>query len=319
MSEYEVINGIRSLPRDVPLNTLLALGGVGEGRTYYVNNQSGASGNDGLSWTSAMDEVTTAITSSETYRALKSGSDNDYIMNTIFIQGTGTAYKECTTFPNYTNVIGLGANPYGNGTGIVRIGLDTHTAGTLGGGMYSAGDCRGSYFYNIQFQASNNRSCIKVKDIYRTTFENCAFFSSGKPVAPPDCGFEITGNAGGLRLINCHTGTNSSVNSEPWIGLKINGSYFMNCEVTDCSFSGMTAGIYVVGTCVYGWHSIVRHCFIGEGSQECAIGIDDNATVGTIVFYDCFIRSADPVSMAEDGQKRVIGCHAANALLDGAS
>ena len=289
-------------------DALLAMAGIGQGRNYYVNNITGSSDNNGLSWDTAMDEVTTAITASETYRALPA-TTNEYIRNTIFVQGTGTAYAECTTLPNYTNVIGLGANPYGNGAGIARIGLDAHTAETVGGGMYSAGDCRGSYFYNLQFQASNNKSAVKVRHIFRTTFENCAFFASGAPVAPPDCGFEITGSAGGLRLINCHTGTNSGVNSEPLIGLKIAGTYFMNCEVTDCSISGSSSGIYVASGCIYGWHSIVRNSFIGEGSQECVIGIDDNSTTGTIRFYNCFINAADPIDPTEDAT-RFVGCMA---------
>jgi hypothetical protein len=306
--------GLSIFGETISKDALLAMAGIGQGRSYYVNNITGDSGNGGLSWDSAMDEVSTAITASETYRALPAAT-NEYIRNTIFVQGTGTAYAECTAFPNYTNVIGLGANPFGYGAGIVRIGADLHTAETLGGGIYKVdGDCRGSYFYNIQFQSSNNRSSICVRHIFRTTFENCAFFASGDPISPPDCGFEIRGSAGGLHLINCHTGTNSGVNSEPWIGLKINGTVFMNCLVQGGSYSGMTAGIYVVAGCVTGWHSVVRDCFCGEGSQECAIGIDDNSTTGTIRFLNIMINAADPIEPADDAT-RFVGCVAGTAFV----
>ena len=38
------------------------------GRIYYVNNITGDSSYDGLSWDTPFDEVSTAITASETYR-----------------------------------------------------------------------------------------------------------------------------------------------------------------------------------------------------------------------------------------------------------
>ncbi len=296
---------------------LMAKVGMGQGRHYYVNNITGSASNSGLSWATAMDEVTTAIIASETYRKIPAAT-NEYIQNTIFIQGTGTPYVECTTFPSYTNVIGVGATPYGYGAGIVRIGLDLHTSGTLGGGIGgSTSDCRGSYFYNIQFQTAAEHSAVNVRNIFRTTFEGCAFFASGDPISPPDCAFEITGNAGGLRLIDCHTGTNSGVNSEPRIGLKINGGQFINCQVNGGNYSGSTAGIYVVSTMLIGWHSVVRDAYIGQGSLECAKGIDDNSTTGTIRFINCFIDAADPVEMANDGKARIIGCILENAYIDG--
>lgn len=298
-------------------DALLAMAGIGQGRNYYVNNITGASGNDGLSWGNAMDEVSTAITASETYRALPA-STNEYIRNTIFVQGTGTAYAQCTAFPNYTNVIGLGATAHGYGEGVPRIGLDIHTVGTYGGGIYApnstAGDCRGNYFYNIEFQASSQRSAIRGRYFLKSTFEDCSFMASGNPIAPPDCGFEILSKASGLRLINCLFGTHSGINSEPYIGLKIGGTLFNNCEVTACHITGSEAAIYVASTMTLGWCSVVRDCFIGEGSRECAIGIDDNATTGTIHYINCFINAADPIDPTDDAT-RFVGCVAEAAFV----
>ncbi len=52
------------------------------GRTYFVNNITGSSTNDGLSWANAMDEVSTAITASEVYRQL-GGAAPDVTISTL--------------------------------------------------------------------------------------------------------------------------------------------------------------------------------------------------------------------------------------------
>ncbi|KKL18890.1 hypothetical protein LCGC14_2470980, partial [marine sediment metagenome] len=93
--------------------------GPGAGTTYYVNNITGSSTADGLSWNSAVDQVSTAVTLSEASRLIHPGTTtNDYIMNTIIVQGTGTAYTAVAALPSYARVIGLGADPRGNGAGI---------------------------------------------------------------------------------------------------------------------------------------------------------------------------------------------------------
>ncbi len=124
------------------------------GRTYYVNNILGSSTNDGLSWGTAMDEVSTAITASETYRQLggvvggASVTTNDYVRNTIVVQATGTAYSAISALPNYTDIIGLGATPRGNGAGIVRID-------GAGAADAMAGTARGLGLYNLQAMQSS--------------------------------------------------------------------------------------------------------------------------------------------------------------------
>lgn len=300
----------------VPGGTFKGFGHVDpNGRVYYVNNITGASGAGGLSWNDAFAEVSQAITASEAYRKLgglaPAVATNDYIRNTIVVQGTATAYAECTTFPHYCNVIGLGATAHGYGAGVARIGLDTHTTATYGGGIYGAhdatGDCDGSYFWNLAFYASCQKSAIKTRDILKTVFEDCAFMSSGNPVMPPNCGFEITGKASGLQLLKCLFGSHSGLGSEPLIGLNIHGTLFNNCEVKECHITGSGAAIFVVSGMNLGWHSVVRDCFIGEGSKECAIGIEDQAGTGTIHYINCFINAADPIAPGDD-DTRYIGC-----------
>ena len=70
------------------------------GRTYYVNNITGASTNGGLSWNNAMDEISTAITASEVYRQLQGTNNNDYVRNTIVVMGTATPYTSLTALPS---------------------------------------------------------------------------------------------------------------------------------------------------------------------------------------------------------------------------
>ncbi len=110
MSTYILRKGVAQL------SDLADGGGVhgypGEGYTgevYYVNNITGSSGNSGLTWGDAMDQVSTAITASETQRALQSGTTNDYVRNIIYVQGTGTAYTKLTALPLHCDIVGLGA------------------------------------------------------------------------------------------------------------------------------------------------------------------------------------------------------------------
>ena len=69
-------------------------------KTYYVNNITGSSTNDGLSWKNAMDQVSTAVTASEAHRATLT-TNNGNVRNTIYVQGTKTAYTLITALPLY--------------------------------------------------------------------------------------------------------------------------------------------------------------------------------------------------------------------------
>jgi hypothetical protein len=143
------------------------------GKTYYVNNITGSSSADGLSWDGAFDQVSTAITASEASRLIHVGTTtNDYIRNTIVVQGTGTAYASLTALPSYCDMIGLGADPRGNGTGIARIGPDADTTPSDG---INADAARGLNMYNIQVQAASAKYGMDIDKAYRCLFENMAF------------------------------------------------------------------------------------------------------------------------------------------------
>jgi len=282
------------------------------GTTYYVNNITGSSTADGLSWNSAVAQVSQAVTLSEASRLVHVGTTtNDYVRNTIVVQGTGTAYTKLTALPLYCDIIGLGADPRGNGAGIARIGSDT----VAESGVVSTATVRGLNVYNIQFQAGKDMYCFSSTSMFRSRFENCTFMTNGAATGNPTAAFYSTTALGGVVFEDCLVGgSNCSRDTEPDIGFKIAGTHFHTCKVQNCFIAGKDAGIQIASTVVNGWGSIVKDCFIGESSQTCAIGIDDNSTTGDIIFAGNYIFATDAVELTTNGTGRTIGNIAANAF-----
>ncbi len=201
------------------------------GRAYHVNNITGSSGADGLSWGSAMDQVSTAIAASEVYRQLGYGkpdvATNDYVRNTILVQGTGTAYTACDSLPNYCDIIGVGANPRGNGTGIARID---------GAGAADAmeGSARGLNMYNLQLLQSVAGSFygLDAAVLYRSNIESCGFVNNGSGGINIDSG-------GSIIMDDVHCGHDTVAQL---YGLRVGN--FNACKVTNSDFHGDTAGFY---------------------------------------------------------------------------
>jgi len=166
------------------------------GRVYYVNNITGDSTYDGLSWDTPFDEVSTAITASETYRAAAyTGSTNDYQRNIIYVAGTATAYGNLTALPNYCDIIGLGSNPRGNGCNVVTIdgvGVDA-----------AAGSCRGLYLKNLNFEVSGEFYAMDVTLMLRSTIDNCVFQASdANGTAAASGAFRTSGAFAGNTIVN---------------------------------------------------------------------------------------------------------------------
>lgn len=260
---------------------------IGGGRTYYVNNITGASGNNGLSWASAFAEVSQAITAAEAYRVASwgSGTTNCNIRNTIYVAGTETAYTQLTALPQFCDIIGVGADPRGNGTGIARIGPDADGTGAVDG--VNAASCRGTNFYNLQFQAGSAKAAFDCDKLFRCCFENCTFMGNNDCVTPTAlflCG--VTGTTGyggsGVVLKDCHFGS-ASAGGDATAGISLAGSHWHNCWIENCHIIGVT-GILVAAACINGWNSVVRDCWIGTGYTTCTLSVDDNATTGYIVY-----------------------------------
>ena len=280
------------------------------GRTYFVNNITGASTNDGLSWGTAMDEVSTAITASETYRELggedpgRSDTYNDYVRNTIIIQGTATAYTQLTALPNYCDMVGLGADPRGNGTGIARIGPDAIAGGSFDG--VNAGECRGTNFYNLQFQAGSSKAAFDCDKLYRAVFENCAFMGNNDAVSPSALflsGYTATTGFGGSGVVirDCHF-SGAAANSAVF-GIYLKGTHWHNCVIENCHITGVT-GIEVASTVTSGWGSVVKDCWIGTGITTCTLSIDDDSSPGYIVYCGNYLTTA--ATLASNGSARFV-------------
>jgi len=291
------------------------------GRTYFVNNITGSSTNDGLSWGTAMDEVSTAITASETYRELggvESGAavtTNDYVRNTIIIQGTGTAYTKLTSMASYTDIVGLGADPRGNGAGIARIGSDT----VAESGVVLSSTVRGLNLYNLQFQAGLANYCWQHASIFRSRFENCTFMTNGSATGNPTGAFRSTTAMGGVVIDDCLIGgSNCSIDTEPDTGLIIAGTHFHTCIVRDCQIYGL-AGMTVASTVIASWGSIVKDCIFGDGSQAMAICINDDQTggYGHIVYAGNYLLGSGVVMDVEDDGDRCIGNYEKGAVVAG--
>ncbi|KKM88891.1 hypothetical protein LCGC14_1254200 [marine sediment metagenome] len=282
------------------------------GTTYYVNNITGNSTADGLSWNNPVAQVSDAITLSEASRLIHPGTTtNDYIRNKIIVQGTGTAYTKLTSLPLYCDIIGLGANVRGTNQGIPRIGSDT----VAESGCVLTATVRGLGVYNIQFQAGLNEVCLQIASMYRSEFVNCSFMTNGAATGNPTAAIYVTTAIGSVIFKDCFIGSSGSLDTEPDIGMKIEGTHFHNCLVENCFITGLT-GVTIASTVTQGYGSIFKNNYIGDGSQTMAICVDDNATAGAIVFAGNYLRASGlALDLENDGAGRAIGNYEINGFV----
>ena len=207
------------------------------GKTYYVNNITGSSTADGLSWNSAVAQLSTAVTLSEASRLIHAGTTtNDYIRNRIIIQGTGTRYSAISAMPNYCDVIGLGATPFGNGAGLVAIGSASTAHGL-------AGSTRGSNWYNLQFNAGGSYNAVHLTVAYRTMFELCAAGGAADNAACDIAWSVVSGS--GLIMRDCKTLAHAAF---PVVGFSMAyaangyGGNFNECLMERCYANASTTG-----------------------------------------------------------------------------
>ena len=276
-------------------------------KRYFVNNISGSDSNDGESWDGAFATISQAVTAANADRVLPSGTTNDYLRNQIFIAGTGTAYSAITALPSYCDIIGVGADPSGNGAGIPRIGADTGTSE----GVLLTATVRGLNFYNLQFQAGTGGYAFKGTNMFRSGFYNCVFATNGSPGGAPAAGFEM-GIAGGVTMRDCLWLNQSSTANQFTVGVNITSTHFHGCRFENCLIGGDT-GVAIASTCVNGWSSWFKDCYIGQLSETCAIGVDDNATTGHILYVNCWVQATDAFDLANNAN-RIIGCYTTNSL-----
>ncbi len=224
------------------------------GTTYYVNNITGNDTADGKSWNSAVAQPEQAIALSEASRLIHVGTTtNDYIRNTIVVQGTGTAYTAVTEIPNYVNLIGLGADPRGNGTGIAKI----DGAGIADALSVDSNGCRGLYMVNLQFNQSSagNFYAADFAKLFRSTIETCVFSNSGYGGLRIVLGGGVT-----MRDIACTNDTLAQIT-----GLLLGTSATCNAmKISDSEFFGDTNGVSF--SAVAGKHTMFKNCYAWGGT-----------------------------------------------------
>lgn len=281
------------------------------GRDYFVNNEDdrASSTNGGRTWNAPFDEVFSAITEQTAYLATLSPSTNRYIRSRIFVQATGTPYAELTALPSYCEIIGVGSDARRNGSGSPRIGEDTGS----GGGLTGTTAARGLSIYNIQFQAGVSNYAFQAADLFGVYLENVIFASNGSPGGSPTAGFSVN-RASGLVMENCHWMNQSSKTNSATTGFNVATTHFHNCWIENCFITGKDAGVAIAAECVNGWGSQFNDCYIGWGGSTCAIGVDDNATDGHIIYRGCHVFATDTFDLAHNGTNRIIGCYEANAF-----
>jgi len=208
------------------------------GLTYYVNNITGNDSNSGLSWNDAVAQVEQALVLSEAKRVVGGTSTDYYKMNRIVIQGTGTAYTEVTTEPNYCDIVGFGSSIRSNGAGQVQIG---HADGSAV--LIATTGSRGANWFNIQFTGggSSKAPFNATGSMLRCEFHGCSFYPT---IASSAAGMQLNGGTyAGIVLDGCHFGKNLAI-TEATYGFYVTGQ-FSDCLVKECVIGlGSTAAYY---------------------------------------------------------------------------
>lgn len=270
----------------------------GEGRTYYVNHITGSSGADGLSWNSAFDQLDNAITASEAFRQLSGRSElstNNFIRNTIIMQGVHTPYEVITALPLHCAIIGLGDFPLGMGQGMVMIGAASAT------GITSSAVIRGLDLYNLQIQGNGDTyDCMSVTSFYRSRIEGCTFIQNSESGNTDAC-LNVSANMNSLLFRDNTVGVTNS-NGRPDIGLDLTCTGVLtNNWIEHNIIFGVTYGIKITAT-TNDNGTVISYNTIGaitDDGDELDVGIQCGLYTAVVSNY---ITAADAISEAEDGQ-----------------
>jgi len=228
------------------------------GRTYYVNNVTGDSGGDGLSWDTAFDQVDAAFDASETYR-LSQTSSNRAVRNRIFVQGTETAYDISNSRLNCCDVYGLGSRGMiGTGLSAVVIGDGSTAAGiTFGAAGFTSlasggGAAVGVNLHNVNFAFGGAFWGMNVVDFLLGSLEDVNFVNSGANGNGGLCCTEhFAGNI--MRWCSAYGDTGNLAT-----GFQFTGGVFNSNKIEHCSSSGRTYGWYNTDYLQNG--SVIKNC-----------------------------------------------------------
>ena len=277
------------------------------GRIYYVNNITGSSSNDGLSWGSAMDQISTAITAVVAYQATLA-SGNEYIRNSIVVQGTSTAYTNLTSLAGYTDYIGIGADPTGNGGGIARIA----GASAVDAIDTSSTTVRGVNLYNLQMTqlASGASYGLDVAGaMYRSRLEHCGFTNN------TTAGIHIK-SGGSIVIDDCHTDSDQFNSTYGMLigSTSASTGTFNACKITNSYFHGTTTAVLLYNNACS--NTYFRNCIFDGGTHGFQdLGNDANGSAFYVHLFDCYGFGTHSTTVNTSGiectnnyTKKAIGC-----------
>ncbi len=284
-----MLNGLTSLVAKI-LNEQYA-------KTYYVDNVVGSDTlNNGLSKIKPYAQVSKAITVWEAFRAAQT---NVYEKGLIIVRGTGTAYASLTALPSYCDIYGVGATPFGDGTGIPIIGTNTADLDAI------AGTARGLGLFNLQFQHSGNGWACDFVSLFRSEIAHCAFKATDPTLATvhADGAIRFTGASGGnwIHDNKCIGGNDS------WheYGLYADGTFLNSCRFEKNTWRARLEGIHLSAT-IKGDNTEFIDEIINGGQQTLALGINDLSTAGQAIFTGCKISATKSNVLSNLGETRYI-------------
>jgi hypothetical protein len=273
-------------------------GGDYPGKVYYVNNITGASTNDGLTWGTAYDQITTAFTQIAVDQATFA-STNRHNRTIVYVQGTQTAYTALGDLPSATDIVGIGAGVYGNGQGIPLIGV------TGASGAVNTATVRGTFFYNVQFATGTAAYwCFQTTGPFlRGGFIDCSFLVSGTSTTG-GC-LNATNSFAGNVIRGCQFSGDSGY---PAYGIKL-GTGAANNNIIEHNFiGGTTAGIYTAsGDDI---NTVWRDNVIGlsyPGSGGTTYGVQDVGSGGYSIYAGNYVVASDAFAISQNATKRTVG------------
>jgi len=269
----------------------------GGGTVYYVDDvhANASDSNAGTDRNRPFNTLTAAITASEVDRQARS---NVYTRNTIYVianggyaGGTIDGYA-ITEMPQYTNLIGVGANPWGSGSGIATIIGTNATVGTV----------RGLYAENLMFEvpvAGAGYYGLYLTHCLRSKFYNCAFMGANTGSSDPGGGLYISGSAGGMDVIHCKFNSNLLALD---YGIRGAASNFNSCNIEDNSIFASVCGIYNVSPGTDGG-TIIKNNVIAHGpwnaGYELATGVQCTGGGNAAMVIGNYIAATDAINHSQ--------------------
>ena len=141
--------------------------------------------------------------------------------------------------------------------------------------------------------------------------------TNGVATGNPAVGFRAAGSLGSVIMRRCFFGSSCSIDTEPDIGIKVEGTHFHNCLFEDNHICGLTNGVWITSACTTNWGSMFKNNVVGDASQTMAIGFNDDSTGGQahIIYAGNYIKATAALDLETDGAARAIGNMAANAFV----